>query len=60
MVGLTTSKMLKMMIRQNIIQNFPVAVEYIEIAENIFGPDVYTLRVITKIKSPKVVVDYFI
>ena len=49
-----------MMIRQNIIQNFPVAVEYIEIGENIFGPNVSTLKGRTKRQSPKVVVDYFI
>ena len=35
---------LKMMIRKNIIQNFPVTVEDIEIAEKIFGPDVSTLK----------------
>ena len=35
---------LKMMIRQDIIQDFPVTVEDIEIAEKISGPDVYTLK----------------
>ena len=35
-------------------------VEDIEIAEKIFGPDMYTLKVTTRIQSPKVVVDDFI
>ena len=49
-----------MMIRQNIIQNFSVTVEDIEIAEKIFGPDVSTLKVKTTRQRPKVVVNYFI
>ena len=49
-----------MMIRQNIIQNFPVTVEDIEMAEKIFGPDVSTLKVKTTRQRPKVVVDDFI
>ena len=48
------------MIRQNIIQNFPVTVEDIEIAENIFGPDLSTLKERTTGQSPKVVVGDFI
>ena len=60
MVGAITFINLKMMIRQNIIQNFPVTVEDIEIAENIFGPDVSTLKVKTTRQRPKVVVNYFI
>ena len=51
---------LKKMIRQNIIQNCPVTVEDIEIAENISGSHVYPLKVITTIQRPKVVVDDFI
>ena len=49
-----------MTIRQNTIKNCPVTVEYIEIAEKIFGPDVSTLKVRTTRKRPKVVVDDFI
>ena len=49
-----------MMIRQNIIQNYPVTVEYIEIAEKIFGTDVSTLKVKTTRQRPKVVVNNFI
>ena len=60
MVGAITFINLKMMIRQNIIQNFPVTVEDIEIAEKIFGPDVSTLKVKTTRQRPKVVVNYFI
>ena len=60
MVGALTFINLKMMIRQNIIQNFPVTVEDIEIAEKIFGPDVSTLKVKTTRQRPKVVVNYFI
>ena len=48
-----------MMIRQKIIQNFPVTVEDIEIAEKIFGTYMSTLKGITTIKRPKVVVDNF-
>ena len=46
-----------MMISQNIIQNFPVRVENIEIEEKIFGPVVSTLKGRTMRKRPKVVVD---
>ena len=60
MVGALTFINLKMMIRQNIIQNFPVTVEDIEMAEKIFGPDVSTLKVKTTRQRPKVVVNYFI
>ena len=49
-----------MTIMQNIIHNFPVMVEYIDISEKIFGPDVSTLKVRTTGKSPKVVVEVFI
>ena len=45
------------MIRQNIIQSFPVIVYDIDIAENIFGPDMSTLRAITEIQRSKVVVE---
>ena len=51
---------LNMTIRQNIIRNFPVTLEYIDIAENKFGPDVYTLNERTTRQRKKVVVDYFI
>ena len=42
-----------MMIRKNIIDNFPVMVEYIEIEEKIFITDVYILKVRIMRKMPK-------
>ena len=51
---------LKMTIRQNIIQNFPVMVEDIEVAENIFVPGVSNLKGRTTRQIPKVVVGDFI
>ena len=48
------------MIMQNIIKNFPVTVEDIEIEYKIFGPDVSTLKWKKTRQSPKVVVDGFI
>ena len=51
---------LKMTTILNIIQNCPVTVEDIEIAEKISGPNVSSLKVRTAIKTPKVVVDNFI
>ena len=59
-VGAPNFQNLNKMIRQNIIHNFPVTVEDIEIAEKIFGPDVSTLKVKTTRQRPKVVVNYFI
>ena len=50
-------RILKMMIRQNIIQNFPVTVEAVEIVGKIFGTGISTLKVITMRKIKKVVVD---
>ena len=47
MVGAPTLLNSKMMTRHKIIQNCPVTVEDIEIAEKIFGPDIYTLKVRT-------------
>ena len=49
-----------MAIRQNIIDNFAVIVEDIEIAEKIFGPYVSTLNGRTKRQRKKVVVDNLI
>ena len=49
-----------MIIRQNIIQNVPITVEDIDIAENIFGPDMTTLKGRTTRQRKKVVVDDFI
>ena len=46
-----------MMIRKNIIQNYPVTVEVIETAENIFGPGVSTLKGIKTRQRLNVVVD---
>ena len=57
MVGAPTLRNLKTMIRQNIIQNFLVRVEDIEIAQKIFGPDVSILKERTTRQTPKVVVD---
>ena len=48
------------MLRHNIIQNFPVMVEDTQIADNIFGTDVSTLKKITTRQRPKLVVDDFI
>ena len=59
MVGAPTLRNLKMTIRQNIIQNFAVVIEDIEIAEKIFGPDVSNLKGRIKRQRPKVVVDDF-
>ena len=60
MVGAPTFRNLKTTILKNIIQNPPVTVEDIEIAENIFGPDVSTLKGRTTIQRPIVDVDDFI
>ena len=60
MVGAPKFQDFKMMIRQNIINDFAVTVEYIEVAENIFGSDVSTLKVTTTTQSPKAVVGGFI
>ena len=49
-VGLPALRNLKTMIRKNIIHNFPIRVQYIEIAEKIFGPDVSTLKERTTIQ----------
>ena len=49
-----------MMIRQIFINNFPVMVEDIDIVENIFGPNVSTLKVRITIKRPNVFMDDFI
>ena len=60
MVGVPTLRNLKMMIRQNIIQIFPVKIKYIEKEEKIFGPDVSTLKGRTMRQRPKLVVGGFI
>ena len=60
MVGAPNLQILKMMIRQNISKNFPVKVKDIAIAENIFGPDLSTLKVRTTRQRPNVSVDDFI
>ena len=60
MVGAPNKKKFKMMIWQNIIQNCQFTVEDIQIEENIFYPNVFTLKVRTTRQSPKVVVDNFI
>ena len=46
-----------MVIRQNIIQNFPGTVKDIDIAEKIFGPDVSTLKGWVIRQTPKIIVD---
>ena len=53
MVGAPTLQNLNMVIRQKIIENFSVKFEDIEIAQNIFGPDVSTLKGRTAIQSKK-------
>ena len=60
MVGVPALLNLKMMIRHNIIQNFPFMVEDIEKTEKIFDFGMSILKVITLIQTPKVVVDDFI
>ena len=60
MVGAPTLQNLKVIIRQDIIQNFPVTVEDIEIAEKISGPGMSTLKGRTMRQSTKVAVDDFI
>ena len=60
MVGAPTFRNLKIMIRNNIIHNLPVTVEDIDIAEIIFGPDVYTLKGTKMRQRPKLVVEDFI
>ena len=60
MVGSPNLRNLKMMIRQKIIQNCPVTVEDIQIAEKIFSPDVSTLKLRTTRQRPKLVVEIFI
>ena len=60
MVGAPNLQILKMMIRQNISKNCPVKVKDIAIAENIFGPDLSTLKVRTTRQRPNVAVDNFI
>ena len=60
MVGAENLRKMKMVIRQNIVQNFPVTVEDIKISEKIFGTGVSTLKLRTTIQRPKLVVGYFI
>ena len=60
MVGAPTLRDLKIILRHNIIHNLPVTVEDIEIVDKIFGPDVSSLKGITTIQRPKVVMDNFI
>ena len=56
MVGAPTLRNLKIMIRQNIVNKFAVAVEDIEIADKIFGTYFSTLKEITTRPIPKLVV----
>ena len=60
MVGALTFINLKMMIRQNIIQNFPVTVEDIVIEKKLFSTDVSTLTGRITRKNTKVFVYDFI
>ena len=53
MVGAPTLQNLNLVIRQKIIENFSVKFEDIEIAQNIFGRDVSTLKGRTAIQSKK-------
>ena len=59
-VGAPDLQILRMIIIQNIINNFPVTVGDIEIVEKIFGPYVSTLKGKTMRQSQKLVEDDFI
>ena len=50
----------KNIIKVNTIKNCPVTIEYIDIFGEIFGPDIYTLKVNTVNTKPKAVVDDYI
>ena len=56
-VGTPTVENFKALIRQNLIQNCPVTVEDIIIAEKIFGPDISSLKGKSTRTKPKPVVD---
>ena len=60
MIGAQTLKILNMMIRQIVINNLPITVGDIDKDENIFGPDVSTLKGRIMIQRKKVIVDFFI
>ena len=60
MVVSTIFQSLKMIIRQKIIHNLPVIIEYIDIEEKIFGTNVSTLKGTTTRKIPKMAVEDFI
>ena len=60
MVREPSLQILKVMKSQNIICDCPVTVEDIDIAENIFDPDVSTFNGRTTRQRPKLTVDGFI
>ena len=59
MVGAPTLLNLNKMISHNIINNLPFTVEDIGIAENIFGPDVSTLKGTKTRQRPKMILNDF-
>ena len=47
----------KHILRQNLIKNFPATVKDVEIAEDIYGLDIATLKGCTTRKQPPIVID---
>ena len=60
MLGATNFRNLKILMRHKIVHNCLVKVEYIEMTEKIFGPDVSTLNGRTTRQRTNVAVDDFI
>lgn len=54
-MGAQVLPQLKLFLRQNIMKNFPVTVKDMNLAEEIFGRDVATLKGKTTRKKPKVI-----
>ena len=57
MLGAPTMTNMKAVIRQNLIRNCPVTTEDVNLAEEIFGPDISTLKGRSTRPSPTTVVD---
>ena len=56
-LGSLTVKNFKHILRQNLIENCPVTLRDVEIAEDIYGPDIATLKGRNTRKRPPVVTD---
>ena len=56
-LGSLTTQNFKHILRQNLIKNCPVTVKDVEIAEDIFGPDITTLKGKSTRKRPPVIID---